>query len=311
MKLTYNNIRTVSMVIVGFQISKTVIQFLHHHFIVKYYKKPVDVTKHGKWAVITGGANGLGRAFAAEFAKRGMHLILIDKNIIELRFASEFLEKKFDVKPTIIQCDFALTTKNYLHIMKYLIGLDIGILVNNVHELYYHPEFFLDLKNPEEVIERVINNNIYTLTNMCKLVLPGMVKRQRGIIINVGSFLTEFPSPMLAVYAASKAFVEKFSADLNIEHEADGLIIQCLSPGFIDSRWLKTRSSSLVCPTPETYVEHAIPLLGIHDRTVGYYAHSLFIGVVNRINYINPDYGRRLTIACMKLLRDISIRGYL
>lgn len=310
--LTHSRVRFISTCIIGFQITKTMTKFAYHHFLAKYRRQDLVIREQGRWAVITGGANGLGRAFAEVFASHGLNIVFIDRNPIELKYAQSQLKKKYENVTTLgIPNDFSMTQENYQNIENVISELDIGVLVNNIHGNYPHPEFLTDLNNAEDIIEYIIATNIYSCITMTKLVLPIMVKNQRGIIINVCSFTVDIPSPMLAVYAASKVFVEKFTMDLIAEHQHDNITIQCLLPGFLDCRWLRLRAPSLLAPTPERYLECAFPMLGVHERTVGYYIHTIFLGIVHFVHYYFPAGCNYFNVWFMRCLREISLRGYL
>ena len=71
---------------------------------------------------------------------------------------------------------------------------------------------------------------------MTKLVLPGMIARKKGLVLTVGSFAGLVPSPLLAVYSASKAFVSTWSQALGSELEGSGVTVQVLNTYFV-VRW--------------------------------------------------------------------------
>jgi 17beta-estradiol 17-dehydrogenase / very-long-chain 3-oxoacyl-CoA reductase len=71
------------------------------------------------------------------------------------------------------------------------------------------------------------------MINMTRIVLPQMVDRKKGLIINIGSMASIVPAPLLNVYAASKAFVQKFSDDLRSEYKSQGITIQTVNFNLI------------------------------------------------------------------------------
>jgi 17beta-estradiol 17-dehydrogenase / very-long-chain 3-oxoacyl-CoA reductase len=89
--------------------------------------------------------------------------------------------------------------------------LEIAILVNNVGVSYKHPEFFDVFAENDQAVSDMINCNITSVTKMTGLVLPGMIKRRKGIIVNNASASGRTPTPLLAVYSATKAYVDYFS----------------------------------------------------------------------------------------------------
>jgi 17beta-estradiol 17-dehydrogenase / very-long-chain 3-oxoacyl-CoA reductase len=91
---------------------------------------------------------------------------------------------------------------------------------------YKHPEYFADWANSNEKnVTDMINCNIISLTKMSAIVLPGMVKRKGGIIINNASGSGRIPTPLLSVYSASKSYVDFFSRYHNINEYKNMLLV--------------------------------------------------------------------------------------
>jgi len=89
--------------------------------------------------------------------------------------------------------------------------LDIGVLVNNVGMSYKHPDFFDVYAQSDKTVNDIINCNITSLTKMTAIILPGMIKKNKGVIINNASGSGRLPTPLLTVYSATKAYVDFFS----------------------------------------------------------------------------------------------------
>lgn len=83
----------------------------------------------------------------------------------------------------------------------------------------------------------------------------GMVKRKRGIILNVSSASALKPTPMLTLYSASKDFVNHFSKAIAYEYEDKGVKIQSVVPFYVATKLSKIRHSSMLVPTPHTYAK--------------------------------------------------------
>lgn len=152
----------------------------------------------------------------------------------KLKDVAKEIEETFDVQTHIIAVDFTAGTQIYDQIKPQIIGKEIGILVNNVGMIYPSaPDLFLNIPNREKVIQNIITCNITSIPMMCSIVLPQMVQRKRGLIINISSFASVLPSPSHTIYAASKAFVTKFSDDLGAEYGDEGIDVQVLITGGV------------------------------------------------------------------------------
>lgn len=82
-----------------------------------------------------------------------------------------------------------------------------------------------------------------------------MVERKRGLILNMSSAAALRPTPMLALYSATKDFVSHFSKAVSYEYEDQGVKIQCVMPFYVTSKLSKIRKPSLLVPTPETFAK--------------------------------------------------------
>ena len=79
---------------------------------------------------------------------------------------------------------------------------------------------------------------------MTRLILPAMVEKKRGYVINLGSFSGDVPVPLLSTYSASKAFVEFFSETIQQEYLRDGIIVKCATPMFVATEMAKNATQS-------------------------------------------------------------------
>lgn len=232
----------------------------------------------------------------------------VTKTITKLFSKLLISESKYKVDVKVIQADFTGNEDIYSHIEKQTLGLEIGILVNNVGMSYAHPEYFLQVPREHKLFDNLIKCNIVSVNKMCEIVMPGMVERKKGVIINISSTTALIPSPLLTVYAATKAYVDKFSADLQTEYARQGIIVQCVLPGFVATKMSKIRSSTWMAPSPKTFVSHAIKTVGVEEKTTGYYAHSLLVGFINTLDSLSPRLSRWFIIRTMENLRSRATR---
>lgn len=236
------------------------------------------IKKYGQWAIVTGCTDGIGKAIADEFAKRGLDLILISRTQNKLLDQAKEIESKFKVKTQTVVVDFSSQSPNALDPVKVAIkDLDIGILVNNVGMAYDHAEYFHELD--EDKIEKLIHINITGTTRMTYLVLPGMVQRKRGAIINVSSGSSLISEPLYAVYTGSKAYINNFSESLHHEYKRYGIHVQSQLPGLVTSKLSKIRNPSFFIPNPSSYAKSFVSKIGYEPISISYWTHALQFGI--------------------------------
>jgi len=243
----------------------------------RFFATSLDVTKcGGKWAVITGSTDGIGKAYAFALAKKGLNIVLVSRSPFKLQNVSAEIEAKYSgIKTKIVEVDFAQEdpSKYVPRLEDSLKEVDVGILVNNVGLSYEYPNEFLNLES--SAVDDIINVNINSLNAMTRILLKPMVERKNGAVINVSSLSGIMVSPLLAVYSGAKSYNDYFTQALNKEYASHGITFQCVMPGPVVSNMSKIRKPSLMVPTPETFVRSALARLGVDERTSGYWFHDL------------------------------------
>jgi short-subunit dehydrogenase len=184
-------------------------------------------------ALVTGASSGIGRVYAGRLARDGYDLILVARREARLAELARAIEKE-GRRAEIIVAD--LTTADGLAAVERRAAVgDVTLLVNNAGFQTYMPFTALD---PDRA-EGQIRAQVTTVARLCRAVLPGMLARKSGAIVNVSSTLA-FAAGMAAphlpkrvVYAATKAFVNAFTETLAVELEGTGVKVQALCPGVV------------------------------------------------------------------------------
>ncbi|NWI95215.1 HSDL1 protein, partial [Pitta sordida] len=250
---------------------------LRLHVIPKLGREVDLVKQYGKWAVVTGSTDGIGKAYAEELAKRGVNIILISRSREKLEAVSRSIAETYHVETDFIVADFSKGREPYPAIKEALKDREIGILVNNVGIFHSYPDYFAHLS--EDMLWDMIHINIASANMMTYIVLPGMVKKKKGAIVNIASGLCCQPTPMMATYGASKSYLDYFSRALHYEYASKGIFVQSLTPFVIATKLVPISRNvlkrSLQYVPAEKYASHAVSTLGLSTRTTGYWKHAL------------------------------------
>ncbi len=199
----------------------------------KTNKKPtlVGERKLGR-VLITGASAGIGAELAREFAKHGHALVLVARSKDKLTALAGELNAAHDTEALVIVED--LSRKGCAQaIVDDLAdrGIEIDILVNNAGVLDVGP--FADTDT--DVYDNMVALNVGALTSLTSLLLPAMVGRKFGRILNVASLAAFQPIPSMAVYAATKAYVLSLTESLSEELRGTGVKVTALCPGLTDT----------------------------------------------------------------------------
>jgi uncharacterized protein len=178
--------------------------------------------------VITGATQGIGRALAEEFAREGHTLLLLARDEAKLARAARELSSAYPVAVKVFACDLG-TREGCVGVEEALkrFGLYADILVNNAAVM--RAGFFQD----EDLgkLRQLIDLNVKAVIDLTLRLLPEMIARGSGGVLNVASVEGFMPVPYQATYAASKAFVLSFSRALAYETMYTGVRISALAPG--------------------------------------------------------------------------------
>lgn len=197
----------------------------------KVYKKIIRGQRKAwfkdKVVLITGASSGIGKEYAHSFAKLGSNLVITARSTEKLLELSEELQEKYNVKVLPITCDVSdeESVKNMISkSLEYFNQIDI--LINNAGVGSYGYFNDSDLKDMRQIMEI----NYWGMIYCTKHVLPSMLKRGQGKIINVSSVLGKIAIPAMAVYSSSKFAMNGFSESLRGEVKKYGIDILVVCP---------------------------------------------------------------------------------
>jgi short-subunit dehydrogenase len=181
--------------------------------------------------LITGASAGIGAELAREFARNGHQLTLVARRRAKLAAVAAELERDHYVDVRTIVQDLAKPTGPAALVKAAQADGTIGILVNNAGVIDVGPF----AASSTDALVNLVNVNVRALTELTSLLLPGMVERGFGRILNVASLAAFQPVPSMAAYAASKAYVLALTEALSEELKGSGVTVTALCPGITDT----------------------------------------------------------------------------
>jgi short-subunit dehydrogenase len=179
-------------------------------------------------ALITGASSGIGSALAQQFAADGHDVVLVARRGAPLDALAVEISRGHGVKARVIVADLAETgAGRRLFDELQSAGVTVDIVVNNAG-------FGIRGRIADLSVERqlqMVQLNVSALTELTCLFIPGMLQRNRGGVLNVGSTAGFVPGPLMAVYYATKAYVVSFTEALAEEVAGSNVRVTCLAPG--------------------------------------------------------------------------------
>ncbi|GAQ34811.1 hypothetical protein AtubIFM55763_001666 [Aspergillus tubingensis] len=216
----------------------------------------------GSWAVVTGASDGLGKEFALQLARADFNILLVSRTASKLDTLSNEITSKFpSVQTKTLAMDFAQNDDSDYEKLKELVdGLDVSVLVNNVGKSHSIPTPFA--LTPEDEMTDIVTINCLGTLRATQLVVPGMMQRKRGLVLTMGSFGGLLPTPLLATYSGSKAFLQQWSTSLGSELEPYGITVELVQAYLITSAMSKIRRTSATIPDPRSFVKSVLTKIG-------------------------------------------------
>jgi 17beta-estradiol 17-dehydrogenase / very-long-chain 3-oxoacyl-CoA reductase len=174
--------------------------------------------------------------------------------------------------------------EDYERLAKLIAGLDVGILLNNVGQSHSIPVPFLQTTRDE--LQNIVTINCLGTLKTTQVVAPLLVHRKRGLILTMGSFAGVMPTPLLATYSGSKAFLQHWSSSLASELAPSGVDVQLIISYLVTTAMSKVRRPSLLIPNPKQFVRAALSSIGrggvepFTNTYTPWWSHAVFKWVV-------------------------------
>jgi NAD(P)-dependent dehydrogenase (short-subunit alcohol dehydrogenase family) len=186
------------------------------------------VRLEGKLAVVTGAASGIGAAIAARFAAEGARVVGGDVDEQALRASAGD-----SITCVAVDVTDEGSVANLIHEAERVAPVDVLVNVAGIGSTTTAPD------TPVEVWDRVLAVNARGTFLCCKHAIPAMANRRRGSIVNIASVAALVGFRNRAAYCASKGAVLALTRALALDHVADGIRVNCVCPGTIDSPWVR------------------------------------------------------------------------
>jgi len=233
----------------------------------------------GKAAIVTGGAGGMGRAHALRLASLGANVAIFDKDLEVARRFGEKLSASsvvdellaFGRQAMAIQADLASADQAGAAVEKVRATFGrLDIVINNAGGAITPIEnSTASLSSPEDT-QKLFEANFLTTLNMCQATAP-LLQRPGGVVVNIITIGAEIQDAAgrYALYGAAKAAVLKYSNTLAVELAPDGVRVNCISPGLIETARVVAQATKRNLATSNAAC--AIPLrrLGTIEDVVG------------------------------------------
>jgi len=195
-----------------------------------------SISNQKKTALVTGASSGIGYELAKLFARNGYNLVLMARDRDQLEKAAREWRERFNVIIKVIPKD--LSRREAADEIVHELGkeaIEINVLINNAGYAGYGPFTETSLQDELDMMQV----NMTSLTELTKRLLPSMVEKKEGKIMNVASTAAFAPGPLMAVYYATKAYVLSFSEALSEELRGTGVTVTALCPGATDTGFQK------------------------------------------------------------------------
>ena len=244
-----------------------------------------------RWTIVTGASSGIGEAMARIFGARGSSLVIVARR--EERLAA--LAREIEAASGVVVRTFALDLErpeapDALHAWLQQEGIAVHTLVNNAG--FGLRGGFATMPYAEQAA--MVELNVTALTKLCRLVLPDLIARRQGGILNVASTASFQAIPYMAVYAATKAYVLSLSEALHEEARRHGVTVTAFCPGPTATEFTKRADMEKSKLFDRAMSSADVARIGIDGHARG--RAIVVAGGVNRIGTIGAQLAPRALV---------------
>lgn len=248
-------------------------------------------------------------------AKKGLNIVLVSRTESKLVALAEEISTKYKVKTEYLAFDASTDAPaNYEALKKLVSSLEnVTVLINNVGQSHSIPVPFLETSESE--LQNIITINNTATLKITQVVAPKIAEsakalKCRGLILNMGSFSGLTPTPLLATYSGSKAFLQAWNNALARELAPQNIDVQIVLSYLVTSAMSKIRRTSMMIPNPKQFVYYALKQAGTrhggaqerYATLTPYWSHAIFhwwinaaVGVWSKL-VININYKMHVDI---------------
>ena len=283
----YSKIVTFFALLGAYHFTKSVISLGSFSLHLLFRRRMGLLERYGpnSYVLITGAAQGIGKAYATRFIQMGFNLVIIDKDIHTLKATEKELQQLSPTAKVIsLVLDLSQIETNISTILSATEKLDISIVINDAGKVAFGP---FEHINRAEMIQMTRVNVLAPLILTREFIGRLRNRSKRSAIITMSSFFGVYPSKHFAAYAATKAFLRFLS--LSIEQEnRDKIDCLVVTPGLVATQ-MTHLSPSWKTITPEECVDGVLRDLGRRNETMGNWKQVTAAGLLHQMPNVVTD----------------------
>ena len=206
----------------------------------------------------------MGKEYALQLAAKGFNLVLVSRTQSKLDALAVEIAQKYPgkgIETKVLAMDFSQNNDaDYERLRELVQGLDVGILINNVGQSHSMPVSFLE--TPSDELQNIVTINCLGTLKVTQVVAPILKARKNGLILTMGSFGGWTPTPYLATYSGSKAFLQQWSSALAAELADNKVDVYLVLSHLVTTAMSKVRRPSPLIPNARNFVKSALGKIG-------------------------------------------------